>query len=140
MLFVFWSHTNFFHGKRWLFNTKPKKQMEKDGFSTQNQKKPGKRWFFNRTPKMNIEKDGFSTKNPKTHGKSWVLNQKPKKHMEKLVRDKKKPNKKKHCKTKKQKLLSQPHSFGFVVFLFLVFVLFTRIRDLVDFGDLSCLS
>ena len=106
---------------------------------------------FQPKTKKNMEQDGFQPKTPKNTWKKMVFQPKPKKHMQKLVfQPKTKKNKWKtivwdqktkntHCKTKNPTLLSQPHSFGFVVF-FGVFVLFTRIRDLIDFGDLSCFS
>ena len=56
VVLVFWSHTNFSHGKRRFLNQK--------------QKKPEKSWFSTRKLNQHMEKNVFQPKTKPTHGKT----------------------------------------------------------------------
>ena len=77
---VFWSHTNFLHGKNGS-STKTQKKLKSWFFQPKTKKKHGKSWFFNQKNKKKLI---FQPKTKKKHGKNWFFNQNPK-NLKKIV-------------------------------------------------------
>ena len=71
-VFLFlWSHTNFLHGIRWLFNQKPEKTHGKTCFQPKTKKKLQKVCVSTTNSKKTRGKTCSPTTNPKTHAKSF---------------------------------------------------------------------